>query len=62
MDYLGVKTTGYRHPMDPKQWTKQTWRIVAVIVLLALLFAMGLTHPYRSESPAAPSAPATTKP
>ncbi len=62
MNYLGVKTTGYRHPMDPQQWTKQTWRIVAVIVLLALLFAVALTHPYHSESSDAPSAPAAAKP
>lgn len=62
MEYLGVKTTGYRHPLDPKQWSKQTWGIVALIVLLALLFATGLTHPYRSESEGAPSAPAAAKP
>ena len=61
MGYLGVKTTGYRHPLDPKQWSKQTWALVAMIVLLALLFANGLTHPYQSES-AAPAAPAAAKP
>ena len=44
MNYLGVRTTGYRHPLDPKQWSRQTWGIVAAIVLLALLFGMGISH------------------
>ena len=42
MGYLGVKTTGYRHPLDPSLWSKQTWGIVAAIVLLALLFGTGI--------------------
>jgi choline-glycine betaine transporter len=49
MDYLGVKTTGYRHPLDPKQWSRQTWGIVTVIVLLALLFGTGIASLSRED-------------
>ena len=63
MDYLGVKTTGYRHPLDPKQWSRQTWGIVAAIVLLALLFGMGISrHDTDDATPASPAATPSAKP
>jgi hypothetical protein len=46
MDIFGVKPSGYRHPMDPSRWTRRTWQITAVIVLLVLLFVYGIAiHP-----------------
>ena len=42
MDLFGVKPTGYRHPLDPSQWSRQTWGLVAVAVLGVLLFAYGI--------------------
>ena len=61
MNYLGVKTTGYRHPLDPSQWSKQTWGLVAAIVLVALLFATGISRrDAQDDGPGAPANPATT--
>jgi hypothetical protein len=39
MDLFAVKPSGYRHPADPSQRSKQTWGLVAVVVLL---FASGI--------------------
>ena len=62
MGYLGVNTTGYRHPLDPKQWSRQTWGIVAAIVLLALLFGMGISHRDADDTTPDASANSSTKP
>lgn len=42
MDLFGVKSSGYRHPMDPSLWSRQTWGLVTIIALVALLFAYGV--------------------
>jgi hypothetical protein len=42
MDLFGVKPSGYRHPVDPTTWSRQTWGLAAVVVLGVLLFAYGI--------------------
>ena len=60
MNYPGVETTGYRHPLDPKQWSRRTWGLVAAIVLLAVLFATGVSR--RDADDASPASTPAAKP